>query len=121
MLYHTQLGMPKTIKLPTGRKRVIFTHHAIDQAQHDRYGDFSLFLSLHNSFDPRSAELVEVETTDNVHVNKAVYRIPLKPNDNRELVLALVPYSDRYVAKTVWLNRIDDRHKTLNLRRYDRP
>lgn len=121
MLYHTKLGMPSSLKLPAGRKKVVFTYHAMDQARGDRYGDFSPFLSLHNSFDPKSAELIEVETADNVHVGKAVYRIQLKPGDQRELVLALVPYSDKYVAKTVWLNRIDDKHRTLNPRRYDKP
>lgn len=121
MLYHIKLGLPKTLKLPTTRKPIKFTNHAREAARNDRYGNFSNYLPLHNSFDPNCAELVEVESPDGITATKMIYRVPLAPNSKNDLVLALVPYNDYYVAKTVWLNETSDRHNTLNLERYAKP
>lgn len=121
MLYHINLGLPKTLKLPTGRKPIKFTNHAREAAQNDRYGSFSRYLPLHTFFNPINAELVEVETIDGVNPTKVVYRLPLAPNSDKVLVLALAPYDDCYVAKTAWLNEASDKHRTLNVRRYSKP
>lgn len=121
MLYHIKLGLPKTLKLPTNRKPIKFTNHAKEAARNDRYGNFTSYLPLHTSFDPACAEIVEVETFDGITPTKMIYRVPLAPNSKNDLVLALVPYSDYYVAKTVWLNETADRHVTLNVKRYAKP
>jgi hypothetical protein len=121
MLYHTKLGLPKTLKLPKNRKKVVFTRHAKDAAKNDRYGSFSHYLPLHTHFDPNCGELVEVESHDKITPTKLVYRLPLGPNSDKDLVLALAPYDDCYVAKTVWLNEVSDRHTTLNMKRYTKP
>lgn len=121
MLYHIKLGLPKTLKLPQGRKPIKFTHHAKDAARNDRYGNFSHYLPLHTHLDPNCAELVEIETVDGITPTKVVYRLPLAPNSDKVLVLALAPYDNYYVAKTAWLNEKSDSHRTLNLRRYSKP
>jgi hypothetical protein len=122
MKYHAKLGFPKSIKLPQGRRKVIFTYHALDQAKKDKYGDFSQQLSLHNTFDPRNASVVEIETDDKINPTKVVYRLPLSPTQpEKELVMALVPYPGKWVAKTVWINEKADFHRSLNVRKYDRP
>jgi hypothetical protein len=77
---------------------------------------------LHNSFDPRNATVVEAETSDKIIADKVVYRLPLSPDrPNHELVLVLVPYPGKYIAKTVFLNEKKDNHTTLDLRRYSKP
>ena len=121
MLFHKSLGFPKGIKLPAGRKRLVLTNHARMAAQNDRYGSFAHLLSLHTSFDPANAELIEIESDDKIHVGKALYRVPLAPNSKLDVVLAAVPYRDSYVVKTLWINERTDKHRTLKVERYTKP
>lgn len=121
-LYHAELGFPRSLRLPNDRRKVIWTNHAREEAKNDRLGDISHLLSLHSSFDPRNAKLVEVESYDKINVRKAVYRLPLSPSQpNRDLVIVLVPEGNSYVARTVWSNLKTDIHSNLNLKRYSRP
>jgi len=120
MLFHKSIGLPKSMVLPKGRKRLFLTYHAQAEAQKDKGGNIlPLIETLFHTFDPAEAELIEVETEDRVNVEKAVYR--QKATEGSDLVFAIAPYSDRYVAKTVWTNKSGDRHKTLDLRRYSKP
>ena len=121
MLFHKSLGLPASIQLPRGRKKMVLTNHAKEAARDDRYGNIAPLLALYSSFDPATADLVEIETSDRIHVEKAVYRVPLAPNSPYDVVLAAVPYGDKYVIKTLWINERSDRHRTLNTRKYSKP
>jgi predicted dinucleotide-utilizing enzyme len=59
--------------------------------------------------------LVEVEATDG-KVTKWVVRFPL--NTSLDMVLAM---TGDYIVKTVWVNRTNDPHATLDVHQYDRP
>lgn len=64
---------------------------------------------------PATFSLVEVETLEGKPF-KWVVRFPL--NGQLDMVMALT--SD-YIVKTVWVNRRNDAHATLNVHKYDRP
>lgn len=111
-LYHFELGFPSSAQMHFGQMLLEYSTHARTAAQNDRYGDISLPLSL----DTHQATVIEIEMFGN-KTTKVLYRVPY--NAQHDLMIALIP--DRRYVKTVWLNRKDDAHKTLEEWRYDIP
>lgn len=85
------------------------SQHAIKAMRDDRYGKFSIPVAI----DTNSAEAIEAEVVGG-EVVKVLYRIPL--NRQNDVCIAVIPQNG--VVKTAWLNRIDDKHKTLNVSKY---
>jgi hypothetical protein len=104
MLYHCELGFP-TIPMPSGIMALTYSQHARSAAADDQ-------ISLPQFLDPLYAKLIEVEI-EGRKVIKCLYRV--KYNRTHDLCLAVKP--DGFV-KTVWTNRVNDTHKTLNRERY---
>lgn len=100
-IYNKAVFMPK-VKLPD-QITLKYTKHALMAAKTDRYGHVTLPLKLIT----RYAEVVELETEDSVPV-KLVLRI--RYTETLDLVLVVVPGG---TVITVWLNKVDDGHKTL--------
>jgi len=113
MLYHVEVGMPKTLALPHGTLSLAYSHHARTAAAFDRYGDVSEFLPA--TLDTREAQVIEVETDDMGHTVKVVYRLDY--DDEVDMVLA-VAVDGRAFVKTMWLNLKNDSHCTLDRARY---
>lgn len=113
-LYHKDVFMP-ILELPYGHFLLEHSFHAIMEANADRYGDFQ----LPRSFNTMDWEVIEVETFDNMQVNKVVYR---KSLDNRKDVCIVVLFEKRRkpFLKTAWINLKSDKHRTLNKSRYSR-
>lgn len=108
MLYHVELGFPKSIKKISGMFLLDYTEHAIKASKNDRYGD----IILPKHIDIKKATLIEMEVIDNVMV-KGVYRIEY--NELYDLVLVITNFR---VVKTVWLNSKEDKHATLDESKY---
>ena len=73
-------------------------------------------MSLPTSLDIEEAKLIEIEVEAN-EVIKCVYRT--KYDDTLDLIIVLIP--QRSFVKTVWFNRSDDKHSTLQHWRYSKP
>lgn len=111
MLYHKDLGFPNTLVMPSGVMFLEYSNHALRASKNDRYTD-SIHLPKAVTID--FSKIVEVETPDNINVTKIVLRI--KYSTQCDLCLVILP--ETFVVKTVWLNRNDDTHFTLDVTKY---
>lgn len=108
LLYHSEVYMPEELTEPVYTGGLHYSAHARREAQNDRYGS----IPLPKYFWGTGAQLIEVETVDDVPV-KQVWRQPL--DEERDLVMAITREG---TVKTVWVNLNSDEHKTLNKHRY---
>lgn len=118
-LYHTEIGFPKavTASIEGAQNRKVriplkYGSHARQEALADRYGK----INLPKEIKIENATPIEVEVIDN-RINKIVFR---QSHDAENDIAIVVLMADGFV-KTVWLNRKDDNHRTLNTSKYDRP
>jgi hypothetical protein len=113
MLYHREKYLPNLSKWNNAVLRLRFTNHAEWAAKNDRYGVIDLY-SLPRYLVIDTDTVVEAETNDKGVVVKLVLR--LKYDGNRDVVVVvMVPDGS---VKTVWFNKKDDTHKTLDLSKY---
>lgn len=64
--------------------------------------------------------IVEVEIEDG-RVNKIITRLNNRYNSKEDLCAAILLGEDRTArVKTIWINRIDDSHKTIRIENYKR-
>lgn len=113
MLYHRDLGFPKNLKLPIGQTFLLsYSYHATEAARQDRYGA----ISLPKHLVIKKEEIVEVEIEKSVAV-KLVMRVHF--SETLDLCLAILIQDQK--VKTVWLNKKEDVHKTLNKNKYEIP
>jgi len=110
-LYHVKLGFPKQAVFIRGTLSLTYSRHALAESINDRYG----IIVLPQKLNVENATLIEIEVEMNVVV-KSVYRIPL--DAERDLVLVVL--RDGYV-KTVWVNKRNDVHRSLDRSKYRRP
>ncbi len=103
--YHYEIGIPVEMAWPDVGRVLNYTQHSYQAASKDcveRLLPWSL----------PAYTLIEIEVVSGV-VTKWVVRCDMLPD--RDLVMAL---TNAYVVKTVWVNRKDDRHATLQCDRY---
>jgi len=110
-IYHRDVYAPEVLFRSPGVVRLRYSYHAQEEARGDRYGDLSRYLTPYRDFD--YAEIVEVELDAEGQIAKRVARFDI----TEDLVLVLAVTADGYV-KTVWCNRFDDCHGTLDRRKY---
>jgi len=110
-LYHFEIGFPKGLETKFGVIEVTYKRHALNAAETDRYGRIDLPRTINTD----TAKAIEVEVI-NRQVVKIVYRT--KYNDDFDLILVL---SRDASVRTVWLNSVNDKHKTLDRSKYDKP
>lgn len=109
MLYHYEIYIPEYMKAPCFEGLLIYTRHAIAEAQSDKYG----LVQLPERFCAAEATLIEVEVDNLGLVIKQVWRRPY--DQHRDLILVIM---NTGVVRTVWFNKKTDTHKTLNVARY---
>lgn len=64
--------------------------------------------------------IVEVEIEDG-RVNKIITRLKNRYNSKEDLCAAILLEEDRIAkVKTIWINRINDSHKTIRIENYER-
>lgn len=103
-LYHKDVYMPE-ISFEIADKKLNYSSHAIEQSRYDRYGEFSLPVSIK----PQFKELIELEVRGGVPY-KGLFRL----HYNSQFVICLAVIFESLVVKTVWLNRKSDNHRTLD-------
>lgn len=110
-LYHADLGIPYDAPEPVIGHALTYTLHAHRAATDDGYQNM-LPVSM-----PCHYRLVEVELLGDVGnlVVKWTVRAAISPRVD----LIMVITAD-YVVKTVWANKRDDEHATLDRSKYDR-
>lgn len=115
-LYHRNLGLPAgAASLWDGVLDLQYSAHAQAESRGDRYGKLPLFPSV----EFEAGDVVEVQVEAGRPV-KAVLRVPL--DDSRDLVYVLSrPVSGRSFVRTVWCNRANDNHRTLDSSKYVKP
>lgn len=110
-LYHFELGFPKGLKTKFGVVPVTYTRHAKQASMNDRYGRIDLPKTINTS----KAKAIEVEIKKGA-VTKIVYRT--KYNTECDLIMVM---SRDCSIRTVWLNKREDKHTTLDESKYVRP
>lgn len=110
-LYHCEIGFPRGARTPVGTFALAYTQHAFKAALTDKYTDV---IDLPDRLVTRYARVIEIGM-EGAKVSKIVYRIAY--DDTFDLCLAVVP-GVPMVVKTVWLQKADDHHKTLNRGKY---
>lgn len=110
ILFHKDVGMPRSVATPIYTGVLRYGHHARAEAKKDRYGEIKLPEKI--NFDV--AVLIEAEyDSDLERCVKQVWRQPL--DERRDIVIVINP--DGFV-KTVWINLRSDKHRTLRRENY---
>lgn len=114
--YHKLLGLPQgSAALWAGVLDLRYGNHAQSEADVDRYGRAELF----SSAEFQASDVVEVEVVQGQPV-KAVLRFPY--SDDLDLVMVLQrPERGVSFVRTVWFNRANDQHKSLDRSKYRKP
>jgi hypothetical protein len=113
-LYHKDIFLPpQAVKRALGHYRLTFSAHASRACADDRYGRIipANFLRV----EPNN--IIEMEVAGNDLPVKVVCRLPYD-NRNDICIVALIIESGSALCKTLWLNRKDDTHRTLDRSKY---
>ena len=108
-LYHRDIGIPATLARPMAGLTLCYSGHALAEAAKDGLPRGYLPAAVPAVFD-----LIEVEALGGQAV-KWVIRFGLADFSGWDIVLA-VQYDG--LVRTVWFNRSDDTHRTLDRSRY---
>jgi hypothetical protein len=95
---------------------VRYSRHSVDEAHGDRYG----VIQLPSSIVIEEENVVEV-LVEGGRAVKAIVRLRLDASRDLVLVLNRPEWPGIVFARTVWANRRDDQHRTLNRAIYRRP
>jgi hypothetical protein len=118
MKYHKDIGFPKSLILPNGKLRLIYTHHANEKSE-SIFGDAKIMHSLFDYIYAYKYWIIEATTDDNVTCKSFVtrYRVTLF-----DIVLVVKILTDHTgLVLTVWDNNKGDNHETLDKSKYDLP
>ena len=119
-LYHRDLGFPITFKYPSTKVELSWSKHAHRQAEVDRYGYINKMETLHTD------DYIPIEIEYDIEKSKPIkmlLRSKFEVN-GCNIVIALMPSTrgaTKAFVKTVWYNKVDDTHKTLDASKYDIP
>lgn len=106
--YHKAIFLPK-IKYPNREIELTPSRHALEQAGKDRYG----LIRIPARINFNNVDIIEVEIQAG-KVFKVVIRMPY--NNTCDLVMPIL--INGAIIKTVWLNRKNDKHETLDHTKY---
>jgi hypothetical protein len=115
MLFHRDIGFPADLDITLYTRRPLalrYSSHARRAAAGDRYGAAILPQVLHVA----AGDLVEAEVLSAPVVTKLVVRT--RYSATLDLVLVVLPCG---FVKTVWFNKRDDQHGTLDRSKYAHP
>jgi hypothetical protein len=108
-LYHKDIRLPNELKnLGTIKFVPVYSRHALEAANTDRYG----LIKLPSSVTFNGSNIVEAEVEDGC--KKLVIRVAY--NDRLDIIIVFIP--ETLVVKTVWFNAKNDKHYTLDRSEY---
>lgn len=115
--FHRDLGFPKGYTPPSGTQEIVYSRHAKEEAQSDRYGVIPQMQRVNLD----KMELIELKV--NANTKKAyrfLYRAEL--DDENDICLVLQPVGrGKMMVITNWINNRKDKHKTLRRNEYAVP
>lgn len=106
--YHYKIGLPRGFERPRGVRPLFFSNHALQRVR-------ELNVLPPARLDLAAARLIEL-TLDGPR-ERGLYRVAY----NARVDLCLVVEHGTGLVVTLWLNRRDDNHETLNRARYAKP
>lgn len=109
-LYHADIRLPRGFRLPNRTVSLRWTRHATDACNNDRYSILPQVIAL----DLNQCRIIEVGV-EGKRIRKIVVRTDL--DDDLDMVFVLIP-GPEWTVKTVWANRKNDSHRTLDRNRY---
>lgn len=113
MLYHKDLGFPKSLKLTDIYLLALdYSAHSKKEAERDRYGK----IKLPSSVNVKVSQIIEVETFDNRNPFKILVRLDY--SSEYDICMAIIIDKGRNFVKTLWLNSKEDIHITLDESKY---
>ena len=117
MLYHKDVYIPEGMreKIPLSF-RVEYSSHSLNEAEKDRKGYGLKILNLRRNLSFKETDVIEVETDSYSNIIKVVFRE--RYNSEFDIVYAISLMN--YKVKTIWLQKTDDIHNTLNRGKYER-
>lgn len=111
-LYHSDIRLPEGFRLPARVVTLKWTRHAESARHNDRYGEIPSIPLV----DLAQCRVIEVGM-EGRKVRKVVVRTALDADN--DIIFVLIPAGlDPWVVKTVWINRWDDTHRTLDHSKY---
>ena len=114
-MYYKEVGFPSSIELPSGKRSVEWSEHAIREAEYDINGKIRYIDNIILD----SYRIFEVETDKDGQITKFAYRT--RYNAKCDVIYVFMQKGNNLFIRTAWLNRRSDKHTTLNLSKYDTP
>jgi hypothetical protein len=111
-LYHFLIGFPQDFVPPTGKKFLLYTDHAIKEANLDGIKSLPQTVTLENG--------TLIELNYNRQYTRYVYRFSYSNKDDIVMVLS-AEKPEFWTVVTCWTNSVKDRHSTLNKSKYTKP
>lgn len=112
--YHKDIGLPKFF-IPNELMELVYTRHAERALREDRYGPLQKLSHLNMS----DGQTIELEVDETGTIIKYLCRFNVE--EDLDYVFALIPEGRRLRVKTIWANKKDDHHKTLDKSVYSVP
>lgn len=114
-LYHRDIFLPaKAVDIATGVYVLMLTNHAMSACRNDRYGD----IVPPKHLQVNKGNIIELEVNDYGNPIKVVCRLPYDNRNDICIVAAMERNCLSVRCKTLWLNRKDDTHRTLDRSKY---
>jgi len=107
-LYNKAVYLPK-LNIPDRDIPLEYTYHAKEAALTDRFG----IIILPESINLKNCDIIEIEIK-----NSDIVKMVVRTSYNEDYDITLVISFTSGKVKTVWLNRKDDLHNTLNKSNY---
>lgn len=126
-IFHKKVGIPDKVIVPEGKIYLEKTKHAEKEAKDSRYLEKDEEkLDIPDSISLTEENVFEIETDENSIIEKIGCRVDY--DSDRDLCMALAAPeggmfspTSKWAVKTVWINRVDDAHNTLDKSKYDSP
>jgi hypothetical protein len=118
--YHRDIFIPTNITVPQRVVSVTYHEHAVKATKDDRYGSIpkAREVDLANP----SVQIIEVTVdAETRRLTKILIRLPHPDRERDDIVLVLRTPEVKtgpWLAVTTWVNRRDDKHRTLDHSRY---
>jgi len=118
--YHRDIFIPTNITVPKRVVGVVYADHAVKATADDRYG--SIPKAREVDLAHPSVQIIEVTVNaETRRLTKILIRLPHPTRERDDIVLVLrtpALKTGPWLAVTTWVNRRDDKHRTLNHSKY---
>lgn len=107
-LFHKDIGFPPGFRAPDTRINLIYTRHAREACE-------SRDIRMFRCITLARFDVIEIEVSAD-RVVKMVVRG--RYDDNNDICIVLRNTAGKWIVPTVWLNKANDLHKTLDRSKY---